>query len=334
LGTKEHLVNHTPGADLIISSPCIIGEGAVIERLRRNIDLELDPFLVNSAFIYEEAKRAALETICRQYLDIGCEFGLPLLMSTPTWRASREWIDAAGYSGVDVNGDNVRFLDALRKSYGGYAQEVIICGLMSCRGDAYNPAEALGVDEALEFHAWQAGKLAGTEVDFLLAATLPAISEATGLAMALAATAKPYMLSFVVRPEGTLLDGTPLKSAIAAIDAAVTPRPLAYLINCTHVSFAASALMHETNSSTLVRHRIIGLLANTAALSPEELNDNSSLVAEDPEIFGQSVAALHRELGLKILGGCCGTDDRHIRALAAQLAIQARQTKSANAQDL
>jgi len=200
---------------------------------------------------------------------------------------------------------------------------------MSCRGDAYNPTEALGVDEALEFHTWQAGKLAGTGVDFLLAATLPAISEAIGLAMALAATAKPYVLSFVVRPEGTLLDGTPLKSAIAAIDAAVTPRPLAYLINCTHASFAASALMHETNSSTLVRQRIIGLLANTAALSPEELNDSSSLVEEDPEIFGQSLAALQRELGLKILGGCCGTDDRHIRALAAQLAIQARQTNSA-----
>lgn len=220
-------------------------------------------------------------------------------MSTPTWRASRERIDAAGYSGVDVNGDNVRFLDALRKSYGGYAQEVIICGLMSCRGDAYNPAEALGVDESLEFHTWQAGKLAGTGVDFLLAATLPAVSEATGLAMALAATAKPYVLSFVVRPEGTLLDGAPLKSAIATIDAAVTPGPLAYLINCTHVSFAASALMHETNSSTLVRHRIIGLLANTAALSPEELNDNSSLVEEDPEIGSRNL----RPIGCSIAPG-------------------------------
>jgi homocysteine S-methyltransferase len=106
---------------------------------------------------------------------------------------------------------------------------------MSCRGDAYSPAEALLVDEALEFHAWQAGKLADTGADFLLAATLPALSEATGLALALAATGKPYLLSFVVRPEGTLLDGTPLKDAIAAIDSAVTPSPLAYLINCTHV---------------------------------------------------------------------------------------------------
>ena len=94
---------------------------------------------------------------------------------------------------------------------------------MSCRGDAYNPGDALAVDEALEFHAWQAEKLADTGVDFLLAATLPAFSEATGLALALAATAKPYVLSFVVRSEGTMLDGTPLKDAIAASHADCSP---------------------------------------------------------------------------------------------------------------
>lgn len=255
------------------NSPFILGEGAAIERLRRNGDLELDPYLVNSAFIYEDAGRAALETICRQYLDIGFEFGVPLLMSTP-----------------------------------------------SCRGDAYNPAEALAPREALEFHAWQAGKLADAGVDFLLAATLPALSEATGLALALAATGQPYILSFIVRPEGTLLDGTPLKDAVAAIDAAATPPPLAYMINCTHATFARAALLHGTNSSPLVRRRMIGLLANTAALSPEDLNDSAALVEEDPELFGESVAGLQRELGLKILGGCCGTDGRHIRSLAARLA--------------
>jgi homocysteine S-methyltransferase len=313
-------VNPIPFTKFLENSPCILGEGAVIERLRRSGDLELDPLLVNSAFIYEDAQRAALESICRQYLDIGREFGLPLLMSSATWRASRERIDAAGYSGVDVNGDNVRFLDALRKSYGGYAAKVVICGLMSCRRDAYLPAEALAADEAHEFHAWQAGKLAEAGVDFLLAATLPALSEATGLALALADTAKPYVLSFVVRPGGTLLDGTPLKDAIVAIDAAATPRPLAYMINCTHASFARAALQHEVNSSPLVRQRIIGLFANTAALSPEDLNDSTNLVEEDPASFGLSVAGLRRELGMKILGGCCGTDDRHIRSLAAQLA--------------
>jgi len=298
---------------------CILGEGAVIERLRRG-GVDLDPFLVNAAFIYEPEKRAALERICRQYLDIGRESGLPLLLSTATWRASRERIDAAGYAGEDVNGDNARFLQALLKDYGSYAEKVVVCGLMSCRGNAYDPREALSVDEAREFHAWQAGKLADTRVDFILASTLPALSEATGLAFALAAAGKPYLLSFVVRPEGTLLDGTPLKDAVAAIDAAVTPPPLAYLINCTHASFARSALTHETNSSPLVRRRVVGLLANTAPLTPEELDDSASLVEEAPEVFGTSVALLHRELGLKILGGCCGTDDRHIRALAARLA--------------
>lgn len=319
-------MNRISFAEFLESFSCILGEGAVIERLRRNGDLALDPYLVNSAFIYDDAKRAALETICRQYLDIGREFGLPLLISTPTWRASRERIEAAGYAGADVNGDNVRFLDALRRSYGGYAEKVVICGLMSCRGDAYGPADALTVDEAREFHSWQAGKLADAGVDFLLAATLPAFSEATGLALALAATGTPYALSFVVRPEGTLLDGTPLNDVIATIDATVAPRPVAYLINCTHVSLARAALTHETNSSPPVRQRIIGLLANTAALSPEDLNDSTALVEEDPGIFGQSVAGLHRELGLKILGGCCGTDDRHIRSLAAQLATGSQES--------
>lgn len=313
-------MSQTSFAKLLESAPFILGEGAVIERLRRNGALELDPFLVNSAFVYEDAARAALEAICRQYLDIGCEFGVPLLMSTPTWRASRERIVAAGCGGADVNGDNVRFLDGLRRSYGGYAEKVVICGLMSCRGDAYNPADALGCREAQEFHAWQAGKLADAGVDFLLAATLPALSEATGLARALAATGQPYILSFIARPEGTLLDGTPLKDAIAAIDNAVTPPPLAYMINCTHVSFARAALLHDTNSSPLVRQRMVGLLANTAALSPEDLDNSAVLVEEDPEVFGSSVARLQRELGLKILGGCCGTDERHIRALAARLA--------------
>jgi len=309
-----------PFAEFIERGRCILGEGAVIERLRRIPGIELNPQLVNAALLYDDAKRAALEAICRQYLDIGHDFGLPLIMSTPTWRASRERIAAAGYGDFDVNGDNFRFLDSLRRSYGEYAEKVLICGLMSCRGDAYCPSEALSVDEAHEFHSWQAGKLAAAGVDFLLASTLPAFSEAQGLAAALAETGMPYIISFVARPEGTLLDGTSLDEAISAIDAVVNPKPFAFMINCTHASLARSALLHESNSSPMARKRIIGLLANTAALSPEDLDNSTNLIEEKPETFAEEVAALRRELGMKILGGCCGTDDRHIRCLAALLA--------------
>ena len=308
--------------ELLANSPTILGEGAVIERLRRSPGIQLDDHVVNSALIYEETGRAALATIYRQYLEIGQRYKLPLLLSTPTWRASRERIAAAGLAGRDLNGDNSRFLAELRDSYGDYAQQVALCGLMSCRGDAYKPAEAMSAGDAAEFHSWQANALAAAGVDFLLAATLPALSEAIGLAQAQAATGLPYQISFVARPEGTLLDGTPLDTAIATIDAAVTPRPLAYLINCTHASIFRSALLSERNSSPLVRARVIGLLANTAALSPEELNESAELVEEAPDVFGKSVAALHDELGMKVLGGCCGTDERHIEGLAQQLCVR------------
>lgn len=301
-------------------SPCILGEGAVIERLRRETDYELDPHIVNSAFIYDDSKRESLAAIYRQYLDIGHQSGLPLILSTPTWRASRERIVEAGWEDKDVNGDNFRFLDTLRNQCGTYAKKVAVGGLLSCRGDAFNPDEALSAPEARKFHTWQAEKLVQAGVDFLLAATLPALSEASGLSAALSDTGLPYIVSFVARPEGTLLDGTALKDAIQSIDAAVSPKPLAYIVNCTHASIFRQALFHEINSSSLVRERIGGLLANTAALKPEELDESEKLVTEAPEIFGRSVGGLKDDLGMKILGGCCGTDERHIRQLANRLA--------------
>jgi homocysteine S-methyltransferase len=305
--------------ELLAASPVILGEGAVIERLRRSENIPLDEYVVNSALIYQEAGRSALEAICRQYLEIGRRYNLPLVLSTPTWRAGRERIALAGLAGRDLNGDNFRFLAGLRNDYGEYASQVAICGLMSCRGDAYKPEEAMAATAAAEFHAWQADALAKAGVDFLLAATLPALSEAVGLARALAATGLPYIISFVVRPTGTLLDGTPLNEAVAAIDAAVSPRPLAYMINCTHANVFRTALLNEKHSSPLVRGRVIGLLANTSSLSPEELDASSELAEEEPETFGRSVSALHGEFGMKVLGGCCGTDERHIECLAREL---------------
>ncbi|NIV92421.1 homocysteine S-methyltransferase family protein, partial [candidate division KSB1 bacterium] len=290
-----------PFPEFLKNAKCILGEGAVIERLRRDSKFELDPEIVNSGFIYDQRKRDALAEIYRQYLDIGRNYNLPLLLSTPTWRASRARIKKAGFETKDVNGDNFRFFDEMRKGYGDYADKIVICGLLSCRGDAYNQAEALSSEDARTFHSWQASRLAEAGVDFLLAATLPALSEAAGLAAALAATGMPYIISFIFRAEGTLLDGTPLKDAISRIDTDVDPKPLAYMSNCTHASIFKAAMMHATNSSSLVRKRVVGLLANTAALEPEELDDSEELVEEDPRIFGQSVARLHGELGMKIL---------------------------------
>ena len=141
-------MRHLPFPEFLEKSRCILSEGAVIERLRRNSDFDLDPHIVNSAFIYEKEQRTAISEIYRQYLDIGFKYNLPMLLSTPTWRASRERIEKAGYEKSDVNGDNFRHFDGMRKSYGEYADKVAICGLLSCRGDAYNQSEALTAKDA------------------------------------------------------------------------------------------------------------------------------------------------------------------------------------------
>ncbi len=309
-----------PFPDFLQSHSFILGEGAVIERIRRQPATKFDPYLVNSAFIYDDVSRCTMEAIYGEYLKIGRDHQLPMILTAPTWRASAQNVTAAGYEHRNVNADNLRLLQNLRSQSGDYANQVLIGGLIGCRGDAYRPEEALSTDQAREFHAWQAEKLSQGGADFLLGITLPALSEAIGIAMAMAETHCPYLISFVARPSGTLLDGTSLADAISSIDSQVSPRPTGYLINCTHPDLARAALFHPVNSSDSVRLRIIGLLANTAALTPEELDGREDLVEEEPARFATSMIGLHRDPGLKILGGCCGTDDRHIRALAGLLA--------------
>ncbi len=300
--------------------PVILAEGALIERLRRNPSVRLNPHILHAGLVYDSRGQTALRQIYRQYMDIGRVAGLPLLTCAPTWRANPARLRQAGFDDqADVNGDGVRFLASIRAEYGAYAGQVFVGGLMSCRGDAYKPAEALPADEAAIFHRPQARALAAAGVDFLLAATLPAVSEALGLARAMAGCDTPYALSFVLRPSGTLLDGTPLHQAIAMIDSAVNPAPLFYMANCVHPTVFESAFAAAISQSPSVGRRVIGLQANTSTKSPEELDKRGSLDGAEAEPFASAMVGLHHWFGTKILGGCCGTDNRHIAAIARRI---------------
>ncbi|MBN2391125.1 MAG: homocysteine S-methyltransferase family protein [Anaerolineae bacterium] len=305
---------------MLAKTDCVLAEGAVIERLRRDPAATIDPHIANAGLIYSEAGRAALRRIYTQYLDIGKAYGLPMITLTPTWRATPERLRRAGFADTAaVNGDDARFMMEIRSSYGRYAGQLFIGGLMGCRGDAYNPAEALADDEAAIFHRPQARALVAAGVDFLVVSTLPAFSEALGMARAMAETGAPYILSFVLRPAGTLLDGTLLHTAIARIDAAVSPRPCAYMVNCVHPRVYAAALSRALAQDFSVGERIIGLQANTSAKSPEELDGAASLDSEAPAPFAAAMLDIRRQFGAKVLGGCCGSDERHIEAIAAMI---------------
>ncbi len=300
--------------ELIATERIILTEGAVVERLRREFSVPLDAHISNAGFIYDPKYRSVIRGIYRQYLNIGNAYNIPMMIFTPTWRANEERVRSAGLIGQNVNGDNFIFLAGLRSGYADYMNNIFIGGLISSKGDCYKPQEALSQGEAHRFHRYQLTALADSGVDFLFASTLPALSEATGIAMAMADTGLDYIISFVIRPAGTLLDGTPLSDAISFIDAAVSIKPLCYMTNCVHHSVLRSAL-------NIPLERLMGIQANTSAKSPEELDDMAELATEEPEIFAQGMKKLHDDFGIKILGGCCGTDNRHIECLAKQLSV-------------
>lgn len=293
-----------------------LSEGSIYERLRRDPAVRFDPELFHATLIYEPAHAAVLERVHREYLDVGQRHGLPMFALTDTWRASRERIDRSAFRGRPVNEDNARFLAGLRQSYGPDAARIYLGGQIGPRGDAYAPREALARDAAERFHAPQLEALAEGGVDFLYAATLPALSEAEGIARAMAVLGLPYVLSFVIRRDGSLLDGTPLARAIATLDATVPQPPTGYAVNCVHPSiFEAGLAALDAQSPGAVR-RILSLQANTSALDPEAIDGSSELQTERPEVLAQAMLASYKRWRTPFFGGCCGTDQSHIECLA------------------
>ena len=301
------------------TSSLIFTEGAVVERLRREFNVKLNQHIVHSGLIYDLQGRRILSKIYKQYIDIVRKSNFPMIVFTPTRRSNPERLALAGLLGTDVNGDCVRFLMETRSQYEEYSKRIFIGGLMGCKGDAYKAEEALSSEEALFFHQEQANALANAGVDFLCGTTLPALSEALGLARAMAMTKKPYILSFVIRANGTVLDGNSLRETISRIDQSVTYKPLFYAVNCVHPSVLIQSFSNQENCTSIVKQRLIGIQANTSSKSPEELDDSAKLASDDIETIVQEMVYLHHNYQIKILGGCCGTDDRHIQRLVNAL---------------
>jgi homocysteine S-methyltransferase len=297
--------------EVLTRAAVVLAEGSVVERLRRHSGCELDAHVAHAAFPCSPGKREVLAAIYREYLDIGEKAGLAMVCFSPTWKANPERLSAAGLTG-NINAAGVAFA----REMAARRDDVFIGGLMGCRGDAYRPEQALSAAEAARFHVFQANALARAGCDFLCAATMPAASESEGMAAAMARTGMPYIVSFIVTRRGILLDGTPMQEIIARIDRSVCPAPLGYMVNCVHPSVMNEAL---ENCDPPTRSRVLGLQANTSPKSPGELEGSAELETEDPELFADRVLELHRKFGLRILGGCCGTDARHIGSLAARL---------------
>ena len=297
------------------TSPAILMEGALGERLKREYGIVFDNRVAMAGLIYNTESRLAMLNIFREYVTIAEKYHLPFISTTPTRRANRERIIQSNYNEKIIE-DNVRFLQQIKDNT---SIDIFVGGLMGCKGDAYKATEVLPIEAAQEFHSWQANLFKDAGADFLYAGIMPALSEAIGMAKAMENTGLPYIVSFMIRNNGKLIDGTTIHNAILNIDNATLRKPICYMTNCVHPIVLGKALSYSFNETKLVKERFRGIQANTSPLSPEGLDNCYDLKSSDSVSLACDMMELYKHFTPKIFGGCCGTNNTHIEEIAKRI---------------
>jgi S-methylmethionine-dependent homocysteine/selenocysteine methylase len=263
----------------------------------------------------EAAGRDALRDYYRPYAEIAVEGGFGFILESPTWRASADWAARLGVSEAalaEVNREAIAMMDGLRRTYETARTPMPISGAIGPRGDGYRPDRLMSVAEAERYHAAQVRAFHQAGADLVTATTMNYAEEAIGVARAAADAGMPVVVSFTVETDGRLVTGQSLGDAIGAVDAATGDGPAYYMINCAHPTHFADTL--DTGAAWV--ERIGGLRPNASRKSHAELDAATELDDGDPRDLGDRTAALRRRhQGLTVLGGCCGTDHRHIKEM-------------------
>ena len=296
-------------------SEFILMEGGLSERAKREYGLRLNDFISMARLVDSERGRSALEALWTEYAEIAYENNLPFMATTTTRRANRK-LSVLAMADDKIIKRNVDFLKYVRNSQ---RAEMYVGGLVGCTGDAYTGKGCLGFSEAAEFHEWEVGLFDEAGVDFLYAGIMPTKDEAKGMAEAVSRHKIPYIISFTIEANGCLVDGTPISAAIREIDCEVENRPLCYMTNCVHPSIVYRALSQPVNDCEEIRSRFLGIQANTSPLSYAELDNSVELKTTSPGLLAKEMMKLNEAHRLKIFGGCCGTDGRHMRKIAESL---------------
>ena len=297
---------------LLSSDRPFLTDGGLETDLIFNDGCELPLF---SAFVLLDSDegRLTLRRYFDRYLDVAEASGRGFVLDTPTWRANAGWAGQHGRSIDDVrriNAAAVRLARDIRASRS-WAERILINGSIGPAGDGYAVERRLTPEAAEALHAPQIESFAREGVDLAIALTMTHVGEAIGIATAARKLGLPFGLCFTVETDGCLPDGTTLGDAIAAVDDATGGSPLFHGINCAHPTHFAGQL------SGAWLGRIGVIRANASRLSHAELDLATELDDGDPDEFGRLAGELVTGLpGLRIIGGCCGSDCRHVAAVA------------------
>jgi homocysteine S-methyltransferase len=267
------------------------------------------PHFASFDLLKDDDGRRLLRDYYGEYVSLAREQGVGLLLDTPTWRANRDWGEQLGYSEEaleQVNLDAVRLVDELR---GDGAPPILVSGAIGPRGDGYQAANRMTTAVAEGYHARQIETLASAGADLVSVLTMTYAEEAAGTVRAAAAAGIPVSVSFTVETDGCLPSGQALRDAIEQVDAETDEATAYFMINCAHPSHFADVI----EDGSMWVERIGGLRANASVKSHAELDESDELDDGDPHELAAQIAALRPRLpNVTVVGGCCGTDARHI----------------------
>jgi homocysteine S-methyltransferase len=279
-----------------------------------NHGIEIREFAAHT-LLETPAGRFALAQYFRAFLALADRHNVGFIFDSPTWRAHTHWSAALGANAAElaeINREAINFIAELRDEFAGNRGPIVLNAVIGPCGDAYAPEAIISADAAACHHAQQIGWLAQTEVDMVSALTFTQSSEAVGIVRAANDVGLPIVVSFTVETDGTLPTGQPIGEAISEVDAATDRGAAYFMINCAHPDHFRDALHDEQ-----WLRRVRGLRCNASRCSHAELDEAETLDAGDPVEFSQ----LYRELTkampwVNVLGGCCGSDLRHVTAIA------------------
>jgi S-methylmethionine-dependent homocysteine/selenocysteine methylase len=257
----------------------------------------------------------ALKSYYTRYAELATELGIGFVLESPTWRASPAWATRLGYSASELEQLNRRaiaLMEEVRDRYESSKAPFVISGCVGPQGDGYNPKELLSADAAESYHSTQIATFAETSADMVSAITMTYAAEAVGIVRAASRDGLPAAISFTVETDGRLPSGQALGEAIEQVDEETQQAAAYFMINCAHPTHFEHLLTPEAPWL----ERVGGMRANASMKSHAELDEAATLDDGDPE----DLARRHRELrsslpNLNVLGGCCGTDHRHVEAI-------------------
>ena len=298
-----------------LGSNLFLTDGGMETSLIFHDGLEL-PHFASFPLLKTAEGREALRKYYNAYIAIAKAEGLGFILESPTWRATTEWGTKLGYSATDIaaiNRDSIAFMQEFRDTHETPATPIVVSGNVGPRGDGYDPGRIMTVAEAEDYHAHQIGTFAEAGADMTTAMTLTNTNEAVGVVRAAQRASLPVAISFTVETDGRLPTGETLESAINAVDFATAHGAVYFMINCAHPTHFESVLPRSASWTKRLR----GLRANASMRSHQELNDSPDLDMGDPILLGaQYRELLRRHPQLTILGGCCGTDHRHVQSIS------------------